>query len=89
MEYKRCGKENVGVHTCTPKEAVNAIQCESIGLQAGMDIAYSKDNNVIVAKKTVFLFGSKVDMYGHGDTEEQAKKDLEETIRAIEKSMWI
>ena len=68
---------------------INAIECDSVGLQIGADIAYSKDENVFVAKKKVFLFGSEVDMFGHGNTEEEAKKDLEDTIRATEKSMWI
>ena len=46
MECKRCGKTNAGIHTYTPKEVINSIQCDSIGLQAGVDVAYSKDENI-------------------------------------------
>jgi hypothetical protein len=50
-------------------------------LIGGIDIAFSKDKNIIIARKNVSLFGGEhVDMYGQGDTIEEAKKDLDENI---------
>jgi hypothetical protein len=64
------------------------IKCNSVGLQCGVDIAFSKDKNVVGAMKTIHLFGMAVKVYGQGDTEEEAKKDLDENIVDIKKTSF-
>lgn len=86
----KCNMEDLGsVILGEIKKDLAVIECDSVGLQCGVDISFSKDKNVVVAKKTIHLFGSPVEMYGQGETEEEAKKDLDENIADTEKTMWI
>jgi len=75
--------------SCAPNSNGNSIECDSPGIQVDPDVAYSKgESDQIIAEKTIFLFGTEVQISGQGETMEEAKKDLEDNIKDTKRGMW-